>query len=822
MFGSRNFLFAKTAVDGGVILFMWGNNDTGQLGRNNTTNYSSPVQVGFSTTWSKISVGAKQTLAVNEDGELWAWGLNSYGSLGLGDTNNRSSPTQVGALTNWAIPFCGYRMSLCIKTDNTLWSWGRNGNGQLGHGNTTSRSSPVQVGSSTTWAAVTKGIYNTNAVLAVTNDGKLFAWGSNPVGQLGLGDTDSRSSPVQVGLLTNWKTPTTSSNSSGCTTTDGKLFTWGQSNFGQLGLGNVTNYSSPVQVGALTNWATISITGGNAYAFTACVKTDGTLFTWGGNSQGTLGQNNTIYRSSPVQVGALTNWAIPTTSQRSVMCSKTDGTLWAWGGNNYGQLGQGNSVNRSSPVQIGFSDNWLNISSGSNERGATKEGPTAPPVSASAPVVSGVAEDFETLTSTRGTWNNDPYSFTFQWQRGTSNIGGATSSTYQIQTADVGSTLRCVVTATNGLGSTPAASANTAVVTATAKKLYGWGRNQQSNFGIPGYIYRSSPVFVGGSAWENLAVAKFGGLCTKTDGTLWSWGTGTYGQPGQGNTSNRSFPQQIGALTNWSKPSIGGATYRNGGPVACVKTDGTLWTWGYNNGGVLGQGNTANRSSPTQVGALTTWANISVCFSAALGVTTSGTLFGWGSNYINAHSPAANYSSPKQVGALTNWSKSQAFRNHALHVKTDNTLWANGTNSNGQFGNGNTTSSPSPVQIGSTVWATPMVGGAAAYFSACIRTDGTLWTWGRNSSGQLGLGDTDNRSSPVQVGALTTWSKVVGGLNFMGATKTDGTLWAWGNNDYGRLALGDTTSRSSPVQVGALTNWANPAFGIDFGMCTTT
>jgi alpha-tubulin suppressor-like RCC1 family protein len=145
----------------------------------------------------------------------------------------------------------------------------------------------------------------------------------------------------------------------------------------------------------------------------------------------------------------------------------------------------------------------------------------------------------------------------------------------------------------------------------------------------PSYIYRSSPVFVGGSAWENLAVAKFGGLCTKTDGTLWSWGTGSYGQPGQGNTSNRSFPQQIGALTNWSKPAIGGANY-NGGPVFCIKTNGTLFSWGFNNNGQLGQGNTVNRSSPTQVGALTTWATIKSGYFNAVATKTDGTLWTWG------------------------------------------------------------------------------------------------------------------------------------------------------------------------------------------------
>jgi alpha-tubulin suppressor-like RCC1 family protein len=90
-----------------------------------------------------------------------------------------------------------------------------------------------------------------------------------------------------------------------------------------------------------------------------------------------------------------------------------------------------------------------------------------------------------------------------------------------------------------------------------------------------------------------------------------------------------------------------------------------------------------------------------------------------------------------------------------------------------------------------------------------IKTDGTMWSWGQNSYGRLGLGDTTNKSSPVQVGALTNWLKLSAGVYNAVAIKTDGTLWAIGRGNYGQLGLGDTTNRSSPVQVGALTTWVN-------------
>ena len=235
--------------------------------------------------------------------ELYAWGGNAYGELGLGNTTYYSSPVQVGALTTWTKVSAGNQFSVAIKNDGTMWSWGYNGQGQLGLGDTTERSSPVQIGALTTWASVSVG---GNFALAIKTDGTLWSWGSNTTyGQLGLGDTTNRSSPVQVGALTTWaKVSMGFGNYSIAVKTDGTLWGWGKNNFAQLGLNNTTDYSSPVQVGALTNWSKIAAGNENVLA----IKTDGTLWTWGYNNKGQLGLGDTTDRSSPVQVGALTTW----------------------------------------------------------------------------------------------------------------------------------------------------------------------------------------------------------------------------------------------------------------------------------------------------------------------------------------------------------------------------------------------------------------------------------------------------------------------------------------------------------------------------------
>jgi alpha-tubulin suppressor-like RCC1 family protein len=220
---------------------------------------------------------------------------------------------------------------------------------------------------------------------------------------------------------------------------------------------------------------------------------------------------------------------------------------------------------------------------------------------------------------------------------------------------------------------------------------------------------------------------------------IYVWGSGGSGQLGLGTTTSYSSPVQVGSDITWDKITTGDAH------VLSTRTDSTLWTWGYNGFGQLGLDDTTNRSLPTQVGALTNWYSI-----------------GRGSN-------------------------------HSIAIKSDGTIWATGYNVSGQLGQGNTLNRSSFVQIGAlTNWA--IAGNTTEDFSLAIKTDGTLWSWGRNDFGQLGLNNTTNRSSPTQVGALTTWAKVAGGGLSAAAIKTDGTLWTWGIGSVGSLGQGNTTS----------------------------
>lgn len=293
---------------------------------------------------------------------LWVWGMGGNGRLGVGNTTNYSSPVQLGAGDNWAVVNGGFKGSygMGIKADGTLWGWGNNGYGNLGLGTTTHYSSPVQVGALTTWSSVSTGY---GATLAIKTDGTLWAWGNAAHGQLGHNNTTTISSPVQVGALTDWASVAVSGANSGSTAavkTDGTLWTWGANTQGQLGDGTTTNTSSPVQVGALTTWKNVC----TGSLFTVATATDGTLWSWGANNSGQLGVSNTTYYSSPVQVGALTNWVVRAGTGGQDFCAvvKTDGTLWTWGLNSGGQLGLGNYTTvYNSPNQVGALTTWADV-----------------------------------------------------------------------------------------------------------------------------------------------------------------------------------------------------------------------------------------------------------------------------------------------------------------------------------------------------------------------------------------------------------------------------------------------------------------------------
>lgn len=340
-------------------LYTWGRNFSGELGTNDEVSRSSPVFITSNV--EKVSASGHGFSHFIKSGGLYGMGTNSYGTLGDGTTISRKSPVQIGSQTYWYFVannrgYGAHSLFLSDQAGSTkLWVTGFNGSGELGLGDTTNRSSPVQVGTETDWIYAAAGSSYSLAIRLIANSaGTLWAWGTNFAGQLGLGDTTTRSSPVQVGNGTDWIVVATGeTHTLALANTGTDLYVWGNNANGQLGLGTNVSHSSPV---LLASDGYLSISSG--FYFSGAVKTDGTLWMWGYNNVGQLGLGDTTQRNSPVQVGAGTNWHAVRCGTDHTVAMKTDGTIWAWGSNSQGGLGDGTTTNRSSPVQIGSLTSW--------------------------------------------------------------------------------------------------------------------------------------------------------------------------------------------------------------------------------------------------------------------------------------------------------------------------------------------------------------------------------------------------------------------------------------------------------------------------------
>ena len=339
-------------------------------------------------------------------------------------------------------------------------------------------------------------------------------------------------------------------------------------------------------------------------------------------------------------------------------------------------------------------------------------------------------------------------------------------------------------------------------------ELWSWGYFRFGSRGDNGpNVKQSSPVQLAGGKYFDRATANYPFGVGIVDGTLWTWGYNVNGAIGDNSTTSRSSPTQVPGTT-WS---TGIVVDPNNASVLATKTDGTMWAWGSNSYGNLGQNSTADRSSPVQIPG-TTWDTTSGGIFGgynAYAFKTDGTLWALGYNGKGqlGVNDTTHYSSPTQIPG-TDWDtglrKNSGTQSRAA-IKTDGTLWVVGSNDWGQLGINSRTDISSPVQVPGTTWSKVS---AAGQTHAYIKTDGTLWVSGRNNDGELGINSkNDSRSSPVQIPG-TSWSDVMVAPYHMAATRTDGTLWIWGDAESkGYLGQNQADAfYSSPVQIPG-TNW---------------
>ena len=350
-------------------LWIWGWNSRDHVGEGSVVNRVTTKKIMEGVAF--VSSQEAHAAAIKTDGSLWAWGSNGHGQIGDGTQTDRPTPAQImtevaavslgahqtaaiktdGSLWVWggdydlvpkkimddvAAVSVGWGYTMAIKTDGSLWAWGYNFSGQVGDGTTTDRSVPIKIMDGV--ASVLAGYART---MAIKTDGSLWAWGANYRGQVGDGTRTDRYAPVKImDGVASISRDSEFENQTTAIKTDGSLWAWGSNGRGQIGDGTTTDRYVPVKV--MDGVASVS----SGYGYTMAIKTDGSLWAWGGNILGVATTNKLI--PAKVMDGVASVSAV----ESHATAIKTDGSLWAWGTSALGELGDGTTVRRDIPVKI--------------------------------------------------------------------------------------------------------------------------------------------------------------------------------------------------------------------------------------------------------------------------------------------------------------------------------------------------------------------------------------------------------------------------------------------------------------------------------------
>ncbi|HOX07491.1 MAG TPA: serine hydrolase [Planctomycetota bacterium] len=339
-----------------------GANSYGQLGDGTTTARKTVVDAAGAAGVVAVASGQSHTLALKADGTVLAWGLNTSGQLGDGTKTTRLTPVAVPGLTGVVAVAAGNGHSLALLSDGTVRAWGVNKSGQLGDGTTTMRLVPTAVPGLVGVAAIAAG--GTHS-LALTSGGAVLAWGANGKGQLGDGTTTTRKTPVAVtGLGSGVARIAAGLTHSLAVTTAGAAMAWGDNAYGQLGDGTTTGRKAPVAVTGLGSG--VSAVAGGGY-HTLAVLADGTVKSWGRNSNGQLGDGTTTTRKTPVAVSGVSGALSVAAGSGHSVVRLSDGTAKAWGSNASGQLGDGTTTKRLSAVAMTGVSGAVSVAAGGNQ-----------------------------------------------------------------------------------------------------------------------------------------------------------------------------------------------------------------------------------------------------------------------------------------------------------------------------------------------------------------------------------------------------------------------------------------------------------------------
>jgi alpha-tubulin suppressor-like RCC1 family protein len=676
----------------------WGDDSAGQLGLGRTLQASAPAIVAGIANVAQVASGSNHVVARLHDGTVWAWGHNDVGQLGDGTTTNRSTPAPVAGLSNVTLVAAGYDHSLALKSDGTVWSWGVNYHGELGYDD--AGLTPARVPGISNIQAIAAG---NGFSLALANDGTIWAWGENDQGQLGDGTFAApytgRSDARRVASLSGITRIACGAQFALAATSDGRVFAWGRNSEGELGNGGFVNSAVPRALTGITNATRLA--GGADHALIALGN--GSLFAWGGGYSGALGDGKGTPSAIPVRVESLTGADGVSAGIYFSVAHTPDGSVWAWGDNTYGEIGDGTTDPRLSPQRVaglpavisvvagGFHAFALTADGhvyawGANDYGELGDGVRPLRVTpAAVPNVSGVIR-----VAAGGT-----HSLALK-SDGTLLAWGANGSG---QLGDGTQTSRSSAGAVPGLGNIADIAGGYYFSAARGNdgSVWTWGGGYRGPLGLGNDSNVSTPTRVPGlPAIAAISAGPGHVLALASDGTVRAWGNNGAGEVGDGSTVDRLSPVAVKGLAGVKAVAAG---YEHSLALA---SDGTVWSWGTNYNGELGDGSSAVlRALPARIPNLTSVTAIAAGGSFSLALRSDGTVWAWGANWWGqlGDGSGVTQTHPVQVAGLAGIVAISAGGASALALKSDGTVWAWGENIEGRVGDGTFATRGVPVVV---------------------------------------------------------------------------------------------------------------------------
>jgi alpha-tubulin suppressor-like RCC1 family protein len=839
------------AVKNDGTVWAWGSNWGGQLGdgSSNTTR-TTPVQMTSVSGASKVAAGANHSLVLKSDGTMMVVGHNQFGQLGVGDGQPRTTAVAIGSFSNIMAIAAGDHHSVALKSDGTLWTWGSNTHYMLGTGSSTpsARTAPGQAGPLTDYLLLATG--NTHVITA-SSAGVVRTWGNGQYGRLGDGTTTSISAPVDISDLAYvWKVgrPTISDSPGGTQpyTTDQTVTittaTAGADIHYTLDGNEPTNadplYTGPVTVDeSLTLKARAYKTGygasqigSKAYTFKVASLSLSPA-PQGSNNPFTSAQTVTLATNTGgATIRYTTNNTTPTASSTPYtgpLTIDTRTTLRAAGfrdgwttsdvkvGEYYFHYGPLATPTPSNPG--GTYTSSVTVALTTNAPGATfryttstTATPPADPTTSSWLYMGPLALTATTMLKVRAyhpdytNGQSGVFSATYTIVVATPTVtpAGGTYSPGQpitIATGTPGAILNYTLDGMEPTASDPAIASGGTLVAGNftlkvkaSKPLTTASPTATATFAVTSGL---TPYLISGGSSHALAA--------QTDGTLFSWGDNGSRQVGDGSTDPAPIANQVPSVTG--AVSIAASVNRS----FAVRSTGDVIAWGSNSSGRLGIGS-GSPTMPVVIPGLTNAAKVATGSYHTLVAKADGTVVSWGSNSAgqlgNGIVGGSGYDTPAPVSGLTNVMALAAGYDHSVAVKSDGSVWTWGDNTDAQLGIGTSSGTQhTPAQVPGLTGVTAVAAGQ--FHTLAVKSDGSVWAWGGNGSGQLGDNSTTERTSPTLVTGITNVVAIAAGLTHSVALRSDGTVWAWGANSSGQLGQGgEGPNLKVPTHVPGLTS----------------